>query len=208
MKNKFKDKGKNIIAIIFTTFYSIMLILNIDIHLPFIQNFRYIINSLVIDIIPLITPVLILVYLLSLNKEYKLKKWLFPVAFGVKVIHAFLTLCGIFSTIGLIYLTLEHTLILLCLCLIFVAVVFMFIGTFFDFKHINFIRYGALSCAVLNLATLIIDFIAVGGFKYLQTIPIGTPAVNLIALITILTCTLFYIGIFILSFNKTKTDKV
>ena len=185
-----------------------MLILNIDIHLPFIQNFRYIINSLVIDIIPLITPVLILVYLLSLNKEYKLKKWLFPVAFGVKVIHAFLTLCGSFSTIGLIYLTLEHTLILLCLCLIFVAVVFMFIGTFFDFKHINFIRYGALSCAVLNLATLIIDFIAVGGFKYLQTIPIGTPAVNLIALITILTCTLFYIGIFILSFNKTKTDKV
>ncbi len=208
MKIMFKDKRKNIIAITVTALYTIMLILNIDIHLLFVQNFRYIINSLVIDIMPLITPVLVLAFLLSLNKEYKLKKWLFPVAFGVKVINAFLTLCGSFSTIGLIYLTPEYTLILLCSCLIFVAIVFMFVGTLSDFKHINFIKYGSVSCAVLTFATLIIDFIAVGGFKYLQSIPLGTPAVNLMVLMTSLTSTLFYMGIFILTTNKKDSDLV
>ena len=206
VKSIFKDKGKNIIAIIFTTFYSIMLILNIDIQLPFIENFRYIINFLVIDILPLITPVLVLVFLLFLNKEYKLKKWLFPIAFGVKVIHTFLTLCGSFSTMGLIYLTPEHILILLCSCLNFVALVFMFAGTLYEFKHINFIKYGALGCAALNLAILIIDFIAVGGFRYLQGVSSGYTAVNLIPLITSLACSLFYMGIFVLFTDKKRED--
>ncbi len=208
IKSLFKDKGKILIATIFTVFHVIMLIFNIDLHLLFAENFRYVINSMVIDIMPLIVPALVLVFLLSLNKEYKSKKWLFPVAFGVKAVNAFLNLCGSFSTIGLIYLTPGYILMLLCSCLIFVCVVFMFIGTLFDFKHVGFIRYGALGCAVLNLAALIIDFISIGGFKYLQSIPSGIPAVKLTVLITNLAVVLFYVGIFVLTTDKKNSQFV
>jgi len=208
MKSIFKDKLEKSIAIIFSVFYIIMLILNIDVRLPFVHNFRYIVNSLVIDIMPLTTPVFVLVFLLCLNKEYNFKKWLLPVAFGVKVLIAFLTLCGSFSTIRAIFLTPEYILVLLCSCLIFVAIVFMFIGTLSNFRHINFIKYGALSCAVLNLVTLIIDFISVGGFKYLQSVPVGVPVVKLSLLITSLASTLFYAGIFILFNSKKCSDLV
>ena len=75
MNNNFKQK---IIAITITVLHIIILVLNIDIKLPFFHNFRYAMNSLVTDLIPLITPVLVLTFLFTLNKEYKLKKWLLP----------------------------------------------------------------------------------------------------------------------------------
>ena len=199
----FKENRKNIVSIICAVLYTVKLILNIDFQLPFVQNFRYIINSLVIDIMPLITPVLCLVFLFSLNKEYKFKRWLLPIAFGVNAINVFLSLCGSFSVIGLLqHLAAGYIEILFCRCLILVSIIFIFIGTLSNFKYSSFIKYGTLCCAVLNFFILTIEFISIGGFKYLQSVPMGVPAVNLIPLITFLTSVLFYIGIFILTINK------
>lgn len=200
--------NKNIIAIAFTVLHIIILVLNIDIKLPYFQNFRYAINSLVTDLIPLIIPVLVLTFLFTLNKEYKLKKWLLPIAFGIKIIISFFTLCSNFTIIDLGVSESTYAVMLTYSGLIFIASVFMFIGTLLDFKYINFLKYGALSCAILNLAAFIFDFIAVGGFEYFKRVPAGTPALNLLVLTEILTRIFFYIGISVLTINKDRDDSL
>lgn len=202
----FKNTRKNMVAVIFTAFYTLMLVLNIDFRLIYLQNFRYLINFFIIDILPLFTPVLCFLFLFSLKNEYKFKKCLFPVAFGIMAIRILLALCGSFSTLGIVPLTLAHTVVLMLSCLIFVSSVFIFIGTLFDFKYISFIKYGAIASAVLNFATLMSDFISVGGFRYLQSVPEGFTSVNLIPLITSLACSLFYMGIFVLFTDKKRED--
>lgn len=198
--------NRNIIAIAFTVLHIIILVLNIDFKLPYLQNFRYTINSLVTELIPLITPVFVLVFLSTLNKEYKFKKWLLPIAFGIKIV---VSIFYIYSNLIVFNSWISesiYAIMLLYSGLIFIASVFMFIGTLFDFKHITFLKYGALSCAVLNLASLIFDFITIGGFEYFKKVPAGIPALNLLALIEILTCVFFYIGIFIFTINKNNTN--
>ncbi len=207
MNGIFKDKKRNLIAACFTALYTIKCILDVEFKVSYFQNFRYAISFLFVYLAPIITPALVLVFLLTLKKEYRLKRWLLPIAFGVKAVSALISLCFSFSTIGLVVSMPKYTLILLCSCLIFFAFVFMFIGTF-NSKYINFLKYGALSCAVLYFVTLIIDFINVGGFEYLQSVPNGYSAINFSALISSLAIILFYIGIFILATNKKNTELV
>lgn len=183
-----------------------MLILNIDFRLPFFQNFRYTLNSLIIYLIPIITPILVLLLLLTSQKEYPLKKWLFPIAFGITVLRSFISLFSNFSIIGLLISEPKNHLILFCSCLMFLSVILMFIGTFFSCKYINLMKYGALSYAILNIVTLIIDFISIGGFAYLKSIPMGVSPINITVLIRAVSCILFYIGIFILTTNKKKSN--
>lgn len=198
MNSIFKEK-RNIIATAFIAFYTVMLILDIDFRLPFFQNIRYTVNALITYLLPLIPPILVLIFLFSLDKEYQLKKWLLPIAFGLKIIGAFISLCSSFASINYFISSPLYTIIFLCSCLTFIAIVFMFIGTLFDFKYINLLKYGALSCAVLFIAVLIIDFIAAGGFAYLKSVPAGVSAINFVALIRAFSGILFYIGIFIVS---------
>lgn len=207
MNSMFMNKRKNIIAIAFTALYTIMLILNIDFNLTFFQNIRYSINSLITNLMPLITPVLVLIFLLSLNKEYRLKKWLFPIAFGVKVIITLLTLYSSFASISLIISLPQYMLIFLCSCLMLVAITFMFVGTLFDFKYINLLKYGTLGYVILSFVIYVAEFINVGGFAYIQSVPDGISLINFIALIRGLAQILFYIGIFILTANKKNTKK-
>lgn len=199
---------KNILAISFSVFYIIMLILNIDLKLPLFQNPRYAINSLIVYLTPIITPVFVIVFLLTHKKEHRLKQWLLPIAFGIPVIRSFISLFSSFSIIDLLISDPQNHLLLFCSCLMFLSIILVFIGTFFSFKHINLMKYGALSYAILSLVTLIINFIAVGGFAYLKSVPMGVSPINIIALIRSVSCTLFYIGIFILTTNKRNTDLV
>ena len=206
MINMFEDKRKNIVTIIFTALYTVMLILNIDIHLSFLGNIRYLINSLIIYLIiylmPLITPVLVLIFMLSKNKEYKFKKWLLPVAFGISALVSFVLLFSRFSVIDLYVSDFKHIVLLICSCLMFLSTLFMLIGTFPSFKYINFLKYGAFAYAVLYFISLIVDFIVVDGFAYLLSVPDGYSAINFLALFLSFTKILFYIGIFISITNK------
>ncbi len=199
--------NKNIIAIAFTVLHIIILVLNIDIiKLSFFQNFQFAIKSLVIELIPLIIPVLVLAFLFTSNKEYKFKKWLFPIAFGIQIINVIRSLFSYIIVFILGIAESTYPVMFLFSGLIFIASTFMFIGTLFNFKHITFLKYGALSCAILNLAALIFDFITVGGFEYFKRVPIGVPALNLLVFIEILTRVCFYIGVFIFTINKNKID--
>ncbi len=202
MNNLFNNKRKNIIAIIFTAFYIIMLILNFNFRLPLFQNFRYVIKSLFVYLTPMIAPVFILVLIFTYKKEYKVKTWLLPIAFCANLILSLLTQISNIANIKLILSAPDYLPIFLCSFLICVAFVLMFLGTLFDLKYIKLLKHGALGHAILSVCSAIIDFINVGGFAYIQSVPAQYSAVNIFALIQLVSCALFYIGIFILTSEK------
>ena len=201
----FKDKKEKILAIIFSLFYILMLILNIDtLHLPFLQNFKYAINSLFIDFTPLIAPALILILIFTYEKEYKVKTWLLPTAFGINLGLGIITFISSHSSVMMLICVfgVKYVITLVCSFLMLVAILLMFLGTLFNLRYIELFRYGALSYAVLCLCLLVIDFINVGGFAYVQSVPDGYTAINIVAFVRLIAQALFYIGIFILTLQK------
>ena len=184
----FQNKKKNIIALCFTVFYFVMLVING----PFWGISR------------LAIPIAFVVLLFTHKKEYLIKKWILPVAFGIALIGSIRTLI---SQIDNIEYVIEfygkasiYSVLVVCSVLTVVAGAFMFVGVLLDFKRP--LKYGSLAVAVIGVATLVLDFISVGGFKYIQSVPADTTAVNIYALILSIAQTLFYIGIFILATNK------
>ena len=198
----FSNKKKNILAICFSALHIIMLILNANFQLSLFQNLRYAINSLVTYLTPIIPPILLLVCLFACKKECSFKKWLLPIAFGIPVTSSFISLLSIFSIIGTLVSIPQNRPILFCSFLMFLSIILVFIGTLTSDKNINFLKYGALSYALLNFVVLIIDFINAGGFAYLKNIPAGVYPINIIAFIRTISCALFYLEIFILTTNK------
>ncbi len=210
MNNILNNKRKNILTICFTAFYIMMLILNIDIHLPFIQSPRYAINSLIIYLTPIITPALVLVFLFTYQKEYPFKKWLLPIAFLVTLISQFLTLYPSFYRYDLIVSAPRYAIGVLCSCLMFIAKIFTFIGTLFNFKYLKFLKYGALGCALITFVSIIIEVINnIENFYFVHLLnnSYGIDSVlfdyfNLTLFIKMISSILFYIGIYILTNTK------
>ena len=193
--------------ICFSIFYIITLILKLDFSTPG-YNLRYIINYLIINLPLLITPILILTLILTHKKDYKFKPFLFPVAFGVSFVLSLITqIFNISNMKSVISLSgFNYAPIYLCSFLICLANGLMFLGTLFSFKHIKLLKYGALGCAILYLCSSIAEFIAVGGFEYIQSVPEEYPAINILAFLLLISHMLFYIGIFVLIPNQKKTD--
>ena len=200
MNSLFKSKPKNIILISFTALYTLLHILNMALVPEIIWfdaqpsnlnlAFRY--------FVPAITPILILLYMLFLKKEFKFKGYILPVAFAVKIIGA-----GIYCYDSVLYprFTLGVILGIVCSFLILVATVFMFIGTLANFKYITFLKYGSISYAALLIIALIVDSIVFKAisisFDFLGLTDIGLPV-----FVETLIATLPYIAIFILTLKK------
>lgn len=207
----FSDKKKNILAICFSLFYIVMLFLRIDItRLPFFQNIRYALNSLFIYLTPMITPILVLTLIITYKRDYKFKTWLLPIALGVNLILSVITQISNLASIQVILslYRMQYMPIYLCSFLMCVVSALMFIGALFASKCIKLLKYGALSYAILNCIILIIDFITLGGFAYIQLVPNGFSAVNISALVRLVSCTLFYIGIFVADFKITNKSAI
>ena len=211
MNNILNNKRKNIIAICFTTFYLIMLILDSHIDFDYFINVRFVINSILIgEILPLITPVFVLIFLFSANKEYKLKKWLLPIAFLVTLISQFFALYHVIYNYKLIVIAPRYAISVLWSCLMLIADIFMFIGTLFNFKYLKLLKYGALACALIKFISIIIEVINnIENFYFVDLInnSYGIGSVlfdyfNLTLFIKMISFILFYIGIFILTNTK------
>ncbi len=214
MNNILNNKRKNIIAICFTAFYLIMLLLDSHIDFDYFINVRFVINSILIgEILPLITPVFVLIFLFSANKEYKCKKWLLPIAFLVTLISQFFALYPVIYNFDLIVSAPQYAIGVLCSCIMFIAKIFTFIGTLFNFKYLKFLKYGALGCALITFVSIIIEVINnIENYIFLQLLnnSYGIDSVlfdyfNLTLFIKMISCILFYIGIFILT-NTKKED--
>ena len=95
------DKKKRIIAICCSAFHIIMLFPRLCPRLvALIQNFEHIaINHLITTLLPIVTPILALVFFLTYKKEYRLKRWLLPLAFGTAAIHSVVSLLSSSSSI-------------------------------------------------------------------------------------------------------------
>ena len=206
----FSNKKKNIYAICFSLFYIVMLTLKIDFRVSLFQNLRYTINSLFVYLTPMIFPIFILVLIFTSKKDYKFKTWLLPIVLGVELIVSILTqISNVFNMKVTVPLYgLKYLPIFLFSFLMFVAIALMFLGTLFNLKYINLLKYGALGYAILYLCSGIIDFIYVGGFAYIQSVPAEYSAINIVALVRLISCALFYVGVFILTTNKRNTNLV
>ena len=208
MNNLFANKRKNTLAICFTSIYTLCLILTINFNKSlFLLNFRHALNSLILALIPLVTPVLVLVFLLTLKKEYRFKKWLFPIAFGMKFISNLISLIlGIGSLRYLLTNPLQITMYSISV-LMAVAFGLMFVGALFNFKYVKLLKIGAIAFVVLSLIFNVIEFISIGGFAYFQNVPQTVTPINFVVLIKLIAQSLFYIGIFMLTLKNKNTTK-
>lgn len=183
-----QNEKKRILAICFTSFYMLTLVINSDfVELIFFQNFEH--------ALPVISAALTLLFLFSKNKDYRLKKWLLPITFGIIFIENFgLTLFNLLSSRIIITNMVLFIAIKLLTC---TAIVLMFIGTLRNFKYINLLKYGALAYAVISFVNFIDVIISV--------IRLSIPS-----FMQIFGLTLYYLGIFILATNKKslKAEKI
>ena len=210
MTNFLQSKAKNIMAIIFSGLYSIMIILNSNIKFSYFSNLRYAVNSIVTTLSILLLPVFVVLLIILNKKPFAFKKWMLPIVFGLMVVKGAVTLYySVMNTItvfdGEIHVTVLSLLIITALS--FVAIAVMFVGTLGDFKLVGLFKYAALSQAVILTAGFVLDFIYMGGFRYFQRLPYEYTGATITNLIYLLSQILFYIGLFILFPAKKKAKE-
>ena len=190
---------RNIIPIIFTAFYVILLALDITFDVSFFGNFQYAINSLFVYLLPLICPVLALVFFLCENKEFALKKWLLPVALGATVISSVFSLYSTFSLLCSNPFQIDLQIRFPMHILEVLAAIIAFVGTLFNLKYVSLLKYGALSIAVLNIVEKMLVISTVNFNSYVTHIIYQSK--YLFGEIRFLAFIIFYLGIFIYTFN-------
>ncbi len=181
MTNMFNTKAKNTVAIMFAALYMLMLILNVN-------------------LLSLIAPAMVIIFLLTVNKEYRLKKWLLPLGFGIDFMGAFLLYYSYLEGIPLIWETALH---FACTFLMCVGLGCMFAGVLFNFKYRNLLKYGAIGCAAVCFVMLVIQLKNAGGTLLMYMMKDTSFTLYLLEWMELFTRMLFYIGIFILAM-KTK----
>ena len=208
MNHLFKNKKKNVIAICFTSIYTLVLLLTLNFKMSlFSLNFGYALTALFRALIPLITPALVLVFLLTLKKEYTFKKYLFPFAFGLKLTINIISLILGFSTLKYIFTNPISIAMYICSTLIIVTYGLMFTGSLFNFKYVKLLNFGAIAHVALSILFSVIEFISLGGMAYFQIVPQNASPINFMVLIKFIAQSLFYIGIFILTLKNKNTAK-
>ena len=201
-------KGKNLIALCFTAFYILMLALDIEIiRFPFLTNFRYAFNSLIIYLVPMIAPVLVFIFLLFEGKNYNFRRFLLPIAFGFNLLKACFSFFQSLSILKLCSAP-QMAQIVLISTISLLSVLAVFIGSLANFKYILLFKIGVLVVAVHTITISIIEFIQLGGMAYIQSVPEGYPAINVTVLITEIALVLFYIGLFIGNFKITNKSEI
>lgn len=198
----FKNKTKNIIATVFTALYLISQLY--DTVTDAFQNHKLSFLSL----LSLAPYILVLIYLLALEKEYKIKEFMFPVAFlcsaAVSVYTIAIVLRDSLYSAEIIIYTLK---LLTFDIIILAALILCVIGSADNFKTVICFKIGTLALAVAAFILPIASFIAVGGFEYIASVPEGYPAISYTVLLECVLSVLYYFGLFNLTLNKKQTSQ-
>ena len=194
----FMDKKKNGVAIAFTAFYLVILIVDLDfLEFPIMQNWRYAINSLLIYLLPMLVPATVFVYLL---KGRMLNRWLLSVGFGL------LLALNVFTWINslpmYLQLTEQRWPTFLCTCLILVTLAALFAGSLLVGRTRYLFRWSALVMAALQASVWILEVVYYGGFVYLQTQFRFMTLTSALAWVRLVAQVLFYIGLFLCATGK------
>ena len=198
-----QNQKKNIVAICITCLYIITLAREPMAWQLYSRSYIFTFT------LPLLSAFLFLVFLFSKNANYSLKSWLLPFALAGELISGLFSICSSLRNmdIQLKYIPLYPVNFAFS-CLMVILSAIMFTGALFNFKYINLLKYGALAYAVLCLCSTIIEFLNVGGIAYIQSVPAEYSAINIVALVQLVSRALFYIGIFIITTNKRNIDLV
>lgn len=209
----FNNKTKNILAVVFTTLY---IAINIYNNFIIVSNGRTLSSG---EILNLLSSIIVLIYLLTLNLQYTFKKFLFPAAFVFKIIPLIST--SIFSTVS--YLKMMNStegmgpLIysIVCTVVLLVAYVFCIIGSSFNFKKVSFLKIGMLILMVMCVVNLILQtfslVMAILEFKSAQSGVSESILAEFVksfvnSLISTIASLLFYFGLFNLTLNKSTEN--
>ncbi|MBR2860491.1 MAG: hypothetical protein IKB86_01475 [Clostridia bacterium] len=200
-------KIKNLIPIIFTTIYAILLALDVNFNVSLFGNLQYAVNSLVVYLLPLICPVLVLIFLLCENKEFALKKWLLPVALGVNIASINLTLASWPLLVYSYYDPMQLEIVLWSLRILLITTLLTFVGALFYSKNIFLLRYGALASSITNLVIFVLSFHYHPIFFTFAYMDSNYGSRNIILTQALMVAlALFYLGIFVYTFNFKRNN--
>lgn len=214
----FKNKYKNAAVIFFAAVYFLIQIRDLRAYGIIYGYFdtsvvRYAVNEILKYSARALPVLLILVYMLTLKREYRIKQWLFPAAFAVLLLTAVISAgigvyqfynmfsSGFFSRFTQIFTAVGANIIILA------AYVLSFIGSLSNFKRVVLLRIGLMisvvsaavffaldlrsyysAFSILSAQSALIDFLSVMGYS----------AELLRQIITLL----FYGSMFILTLSK------
>jgi len=145
----FKNKTKNIIVAILA---AILIVINLETFRDYLFMRAW--KQFILHFLPsFISYWLILIYMLTLKREYKLKPLLFPTAFALLSLHTTFSISlnptVFFSLSDLIIGFISFVMPLLAT----VGYVFCFVGSLSNFKKLSFMRLG-LSFSIANVLIL------------------------------------------------------
>ena len=198
----FRSKKKNIFVGGTSAVYLLIALLTSGIgsyNAPLWASWRYILNTLFIWIFSNSSTICILLYLLTLKKEYRLKKWVLPFGFGLSCLYSLLSFSYSVSAVNAVVTPYSIT-IFIFTCLSALAVLLCFVGTLFDFEFLRLFQAGILLNVIVLIAVQITEtvFAVING--YFTTY--GFAGLSLIALAEFLILVLFYISLVLLTTNK------
>lgn len=213
----FKNRTKNIFAIIFTVFCMLKPLNNLWQYVFFFQTID------IYTVFTLLPYIIIFVYFLTLKCEYKIKPFMFPSAFAIWIGLQFYNIISSISSSSYLtnvsdttYLDVDTFLWLIfsisAAVIAIISSVFGFIGTLNNFKNVVFLRISSIiSISLYAVITPITEFIMVGSVKYLDAIEdyylkyVYTSMVE--TLIQRIIWILFFVGILLLTLNK-KSENI
>ena len=196
------NSKRTLVAFVLIAVYCIF-----NVFSTFITNLKF--SNIINTFVSLIPMFLILCYLFFVDKTFKFKKYIFPLAFGI---IAFRNLYAVaVSAIGTPkYILFENgTKFLFALSVISVLFnIFCFCGTLYNLKLSILLKIGCIGYILTTIIMPIYEFISLGGMKYVNSVPEDISPINITALAKLLSIVLFYIAIFVYSMDKKHSDLV
>ena len=198
MEALFSNKKKNLFVLICAVLYFVLTVITI-IETGFYLTLQGI-QSLLLTMASLILVFAICI----VNKDFKFKKIVFSAPFAL--FTAAYLVSSVSSAITILFY-LDEPLVAAMFSLNFIVLfahILMLISACSNFKKIKFLKIGALTFIISTILLLILEFINVGGFEYIASLPEGVMAVSCYSAVKTTVIIMFYFSLFLLTITKDK----
>ncbi len=182
---------RNLISFILIAFYVLICITNTFLCTTTFLGFINAISSLI--------PILFLLcYFLLENKNFKIKKYIFPLSFGIIVFrNLYNVTLSFIGTPKELQLT-DYVKILFAFTVFLLLFnILCFVGTLFEFKYLIFMKIGCIGYILTIISMQVYEFISLGGMEYINSIPKEITPISFVALAKFLSIIAFYLGVLI-----------
>ena len=197
----FKNKIKNIFVTIVTTICILIQLNELHNYWILYPDFK----SIAIKFISLLPYLLVFIYMITLKREYALKKWLFPISFAIFSLLTVYAIIGCFKNHTNSLEGLLTILVVVNLDIVLLAShILSLVGSISNFKRINLLRIGIVICIVFLLCSRVWYYYSTYLHAYYLWI---SPTIILGEILRDLVFLSFYISIFILLLTK-KSENI